>query len=59
MYGTRLQIEVVPRPEGAKDQIYRIYTVDMRLCPTLQDEITNSEKTYIANSYLVDQLVKL
>ena len=50
MYGTRLQVEVVPRPEGAEDQIYRIYTADMRLCPTLQDGITNSKKTYIANS---------
>ena len=34
MYGTRLQVEVVSRPEGAEDQIYRIYTADMRLCPT-------------------------
>ena len=51
MYGTRLQVEVVPRPEGAEDQIYRIYTADMRLCPpSLQDDITNSEKTYIANT---------
>ena len=36
-YGTRLQVEVVPQPEGAEDQIYRIYTADMQLCPTLQD----------------------
>ena len=38
MYGTRLQIEVVPQPEGAEDQIYRIYTADMQLCPRLQDD---------------------
>ena len=50
LYGTRLQVEVGPQSEGAEDQIYRIYTADMRLCPTLQDGITNSEKTYIANS---------
>ena len=50
IYGTSLQVETVPQPEGAEDQIYRIYTADMRLCPTLQDGITNSEKTYIANS---------
>ena len=32
---TRLQVEVVPRPERAEeDQIYRIYAADMRLCPT-------------------------
>ena len=50
LYGTRLQVEVWPQSEGAEDQIYRIYTADMRLCPTLQDGITNSEKTYIVNS---------
>ena len=50
MYGTKLRADVVPQPEGAEDEIYRIYTADMRLCPTLQDDITNSEKTYIANS---------
>ena len=50
LYGTRLQVEVWPQSEGAEDQIYRIYTADMRLCPTLQYGITNSEKTYIANS---------
>ena len=33
MYGTRLQVEVVPQPEGAEDQIYRIYTADMQLFP--------------------------
>ena len=54
MYGTRLQVEVVPRPEGAEDQIYRIYTADMRLCPTLQDGITNSEKTYTAGSLSIN-----
>ena len=49
MYGTRLQVEVVPQPEGAEDQIYGIYTADMRLCPpsVQEDGITNSEKTYI------------
>ena len=46
MYGTRLQVEVVPQPEGAEDQIYSIYTADLQLCPTLQDSITNSEKIY-------------
>ena len=50
LYGTRLQVEVGPQSEGAEHQIYRIYNTDMRLCPTLQDGITNSKKTYIANS---------
>ena len=51
MYGIRLQVKVVAQPEGAEDQIYRIYTADMRLCPpSLQDDITNYEKTYIANT---------
>ena len=51
MYGIRLQVKVVAQPEGVEDQIYRIYTADMRLCPpSLQDDITNYEKTYIANT---------
>ena len=50
MYRTKLRADVVPQPEGAEDKIYRIYTADMRLCPTLQDDITSSEETYIANS---------
>ena len=51
MYGIRLQVKVVAQPEGAEDRIYRIYTADMRLCPpSLQDDISNSEKTYIANT---------
>ena len=51
MYGIRLQVKVVAQPEGAEDRIYRIYTADMRLCPpSLQDDITNYEKTYIANT---------
>ena len=46
MYGTRLQVEVVPQPEGADYQTYSIYTADLQLCPTLQDSITNSKKIY-------------
>ena len=69
MVPDRLQVEVVPQTEGVEDQIYRIYTADMQLCPTLQDDITNSEKTYryivkltrceLGTSQLADQLVKL
>ena len=43
MCGTRLQVEVpclqTTRARAAEDQIYRIYTADMRLCPTYKMEL--------------------
>ena len=36
MVPDRLQVDVAPETEGAEDQIYRIYTADKQLCPTLK-----------------------